>query len=1179
MSKIRNVPEHINFSAEEEKIQKRWQENNTFQKSLELSKDRPLYTFYDGPPFATGLPHYGHILTGTIKDIVTRWAHQNGRHVVRRFGWDTHGLPVEYEVDTMEKITSPQQVHEMGIGEYNKKCRSIVMRYAEQWQTVVERMGRWIDFDNDYKTLYPWFMESVWWVFSELFKKGLVYRGVKVMPFSTGCSTPLSNFEAGQDYKDTFDPAVHVAFPLVENPNRYLIVWTTTPWTLPSNLAICVHPDLEYAVVKEVQSGREFILLEQRLQDLFKSASEYELVEKLNGKDLKGKQYKPVFAYFAHLAEGGKAFRVLNGTFVTTDQGTGVVHQAPYFGEIDFQTCLDNGVISRDSPMICPVNEKGLFTAPVTDFIGMYVKDADKLIKKYLKDSGNLIKESQIRHSYPFCWRSHTPLLYKAVPSWFIKVESLVDRLLANNAETYWVPENVKEKRFGNWLRDARDWAVSRNRFWGTPINLWVSDDFEEIVCPSSIAELEELTGHKITDIHRENIDHLTIPSKRNKDKVLHRVSEVFDCWFESGSMPYAQQHYPFENAETFEKSFPADFVCEGVDQTRGWFYTLMVLGTALFDRPPFKNLVCSGLILASDGNKMSKSKKNFPDPLEVIHKYGADAVRIYLIDSPVVKGENLKFREEGVQEVLKDVFLPWFHAYRFFVQSAKMYEDHSSKAFAFRDKGFSNVMDKWVLSFTNSLIEDVHREMNAYRLYNVISPLTKYFNVLTNCYVRLNRKRLKGESALDDEDRLLGISTLGHVLLLITTLMSPFTPFFSEYLWDNLKDLVGRTEESVHFTMLPKPESEFIDKVVERRVSAMRVVLDTVRALRERKAISVKYPLKEMVVVHRDQQFLDDLKSLESYILPELNVQSMTLSQDKHKYGVKLKAEPNFKNLSRFRAEQKNVVNYLKSQVTEVELEKFLSEKKLTVLGRELGEDDLKVSFYSDTAQQMTDEKWETANGENSCVVMLNTTKDDELHSQGLAREIVNRIQKLRKTAHLQPSDSAVAYCVLEKGTDLDKAAKDHQAYIEQSGGTRVIYEPPTDGLNVLAFNTSKVKDLEIQLHLHAVLILSDIIGGIYRTPAASAADHPRLRRGPRPKSRISGSHIFLWPSNSGLKPVPIVFSRREEAIGVLHAQIRATTEKFPSIKNVCKHGFVNVSLWNEKYAQESVAFHIWGK
>ncbi|KAH7729468.1 isoleucyl-tRNA synthetase [Aphelenchoides avenae] len=1063
MGKLSTVPENINFPTEERKVLERWRKENTFHESLRLSEGRPHYTFYDGPPFATGLPHYGHILAGTVKDVVTRWAHQTGHHVERRFGWDTHGLPVEFEVDKTIGIKGPADVMAMGIKNYNDECRKIVMRYAGEWRNTVERMGRWIDFDKDYKTLYPWFMESVWWVFSQLVKKDLVYRGVKVMPFSTGCSTPLSNFEAGQNYKDVVDPAAFVGFALRDKPNRYLVAWTTTPWTLPSNLAIAVHPDLKYVAVKDKASGKELVVMEERVHQLYKSTDDYQVLETFDGKALSGKKYEPVFPYFRHLEdEGRKVFRVLLGTFITTDQGTGVVHQAPYFGEIDFQTCLENGVIEKDSKMTCPVDEKGLFTDEVPDYKGMYVKDADKHILKRLKETGNLIKSEQTKHSYPFCWRSETPLLYKAVPSWFIRVESFVPKLLENNDKTYWVPSFVQEKRFANWLKDARDWAVSRNRFWGTPINLWVSDDFEEIVCPSSIEELEQLTGQKITDLHRESVDQLTIPSKTGRG-VLKRVSEVFDCWFESGSMPYAQQHYPFENREIFEANFPADFIAEGIDQTRGWFYTLLVLSTALFDRPPFKNLVCHGLVLASDGNKMSKSKKNFPDPLEVVEKYGADSLRLYLINSPVVRGENLRFREEGVHQVLKDVFLPWYNAYRFFVDNVQFYEHQTGKDFVFRSEGFVNVMDHWILSFTNSLISFVHKEMDQYHLYAVVSPLAHYFETLTNVYIRLNRKRIKGEAAKDDEDRALGLSTFGHVLLQVVRLMAPFTPFFCDLLWQNLRNAVGFTETSVHFTMIPQPEDQFIDPSVERRVSAMRTALDIVRHIRSKATDatgSTKYPIKEMVVIHRDQEFLDDLKSLESYILLELNVKHMTLSQDKEKYGVRFKAEPDFKRLgSRLKKDQKVVADYLKNKATDEELEQFLNNGKMIVHGHELTSEDVSVSFTVDSASQ-SGTNWQ-AHSENKTVVLVSVELDESMQEEGLTREVINRVQKLRKEAKLVQTESATVYCtVTPANCQLASVVQKNRALIEQQTSTPVKLETLPRGMEAVATSTSDVKN-----------------------------------------------------------------------------------------------------------------------
>lgn len=727
---LQPVSDNIEFAKEEERILAIWDEKQTFRECLKQSADKPKYTFYDGPPFATGLPHYGHLLAGTIKDVVTRWAHQSGFHVERRFGWDTHGLPVEFEIDKLLNIQGPQDVAKMGIAAYNAECRKIVMRYASDWRRVVNRMGRWIDFDNDYKTMYPSFMESVWWVFKQLYDKDLVYRGVKVMPYSTKCNTPLSNFESGQNYKQVTDPAVVVTFPLVDEPEVSLLAWTTTPWTLPSNLALCVNSKSTYVRFRCVKTGRLYVAMEARLPSLFKKPAEYEIIEKMPGSALKGKRYEPMFDYFVDTMGPRGAFQVLNDDYVSEDNGVGIVHQAPFFGEDDHRVCLANGIISKDGDIVCPVDASGCFTSEVTHFAGQYVKDADKEIIKHLKSVGRLFQSATVQHNYPFCWRSDTPLIYRAVPSWFVRVEQMSDRLLANNQTTYWVPDFVKEKRFGNWLRDSRDWAISRNRYWGTPIPLWISDDEQEVICVGSIEELHALSGVKVEDLHRETIDQLQIPSRQGKG-MLKRVPEVFDCWFESGSMPYAQNHYPFENKTEFESNFPADFIAEGIDQTRGWFYTLLVISTALFDKAPFKNLIANGLVLAADGQKMSKRKKNYPDPMEIVNKYGADALRMYLINSPVVRAENLRFREEGVRDVLKDCFLPWYNAYRFLVQNVQLYtktkqlETPLQLVFA-KDLASDNLMDRWILSAVQSLIKFVKQEM-AGETFNFILISFKY--------------------------------------------------------------------------------------------------------------------------------------------------------------------------------------------------------------------------------------------------------------------------------------------------------------------------------------------------------------------------------------------------------------------------------------------------------------------
>lgn len=1029
---VQSVPENIDFSKEEEKILKFWKEIDAFKECLKQSKGKPRYSFYDGPPFATGLPHYGHILAGAIKDVVTRYAHQCGFHVERRFGWDCHGLPVEFEIDKTLGITGPDDVEKMGIAAYNKECRNIVTRYSTEWETIVTRMGRWIDFEHDYKTLYPWFMESVWWVFSELWNKGLVYRGVKVMPFSTACSTPLSNFESGQNYKEVVDPAVIVAFPLVSDPSVSLVAWTTTPWTLPSNLALCVNPSLTYVKIKDTATNKDYIMMEARLEALFKKADEYTVLEKFEGAKLAGQKYKPLFPYFAHLE---KAFIVLTDNYVTEESGTGIVHQSPYFGEDDYRVCLKAGVITRDQEMVCPVDAKGCFMKPVTDFEGLYVKDADKEIIKYIKNAGRLVNSSTVKHSYPFCWRSETPLIYKAVPSWFIRVEHMTADLLKCNSDTYWVPDFVKERRFGNWLREARDWAVSRNRYWGTPIPLWVSEDWEEIVCVSSIKQLEQLTGQLVTDLHRESVDHLTIPSARPGKPPLRRVPEVFDCWFESGSMPYAQLHFPFENRKDFDDRFPADFIAEGIDQTRGWFYTLLVISTALFKKPPFKNLIANGLVLAADGQKMSKRKKNYPDPVEVVNKFGADALRLYLINSPVVRAENLRFKEEGVRDVLKDVFLPWYNAYRFLIQNIERIIREDGVLFKFSDdsENSTNIMDRWILSFTQSLLAFMRREMAAYRLYTVVPRLVQFIDNLTNWYVRMNRRRLKGEGGVSDCRQALG--TLCTVLFTMVRIMAPYTPFLTELMYQNLRLLTTRNERSVHHVMMPQPRQALIDEAIERSVARMQSVIELGRVIRDRKTIPIKYPLPEVVAILNSGTDVSAVISLQQYIMEELNVRKVTVTSDKLKYGVSLRAEPDHKTLgARLKGAFKQVMLAIKN-LTDEQLQIFQKDGTIEVLGHKLEPSDLRIMFsFTGPAAEELARKYE-AHSDNDVLVLLDVTPDEEMQAEGVAREVINRVQKLRKKAHLVPSDSIVVhYNITPPDSDLAKITTKYIDYIENT-------------------------------------------------------------------------------------------------------------------------------------------------
>ncbi|KAF8658531.1 hypothetical protein HU200_058988 [Digitaria exilis] len=1077
----------FSFPKQEEAVLQLWNRLDAFHEQLRRTEGGEEFIFYDGPPFATGLPHYGHILAGTIKDVVTRHQSMRGRHVWRRFGWDCHGLPVEFEIDKMLGITNRQQVFDLGIGKYNETCRSIVTKYVSEWETVITRTGRWIDFKNDYKTMDISFMESVWWVFAQLWEKGLVYRGFKVMPYSTGCKTALSNFEAALDYRTVPDPAVMVSFPVVgDADNAALVAWTTTPWTLPSNLALCVNANLTYAKVKDKSSGAVYIVAESRLGQLPVKAKasgkkqvpskgsnaeavqdgldkeSYELLAKIPGSSLVGLKYSPLFDFFMELQE--TAFRVIADNYVTDDSGTGVVHCAPAFGEDDHRVCLAAGIFET-AGLVVAVDDDGCFIEKISDFKGRYVKEADKDIINAVKDKGRLVSRGSIEHSYPFCWRSGTPLIYRAVPSWFVKVEKIKDQLLECNKETYWVPDYVKEKRFHNWLEGARDWAVSRSRFWGTPLPLWMSQDGEEIVVMDSIEKLEKLSGVKVTDLHRHYVDDITIPSKRGPEfGVLKRVDDVFDCWFESGSMPYAYIHYPFENKELFEKNFPGNFVAEGLDQTRGWFYTLMVLSTALFGKPAFKNLICNGLVLAEDGKKMSKSKKNYPSPMDVIDEYGADALRLYLINSPVVRAESLRFKRSGVYGVVKDVFLPWYNAYRFFVQNAKRLEVEGLAVFSPIDQASllksSNVLDHWINSATESLVSFVQQEMDAYRLYTVVPYLVKYIDNLTNIYVRLNRKRLKGRTG--EEDCRISLSTLYHALVTTCIAMAPFTPFFTEVLYQNLRKASNKSEESIHFCKFPSTTGER-DERVEQSVNRMMTIIDLARNIRERHNKALKTPLKEMVVVHPDNEFLEDITGkLKEYVMEEINVKTVTPCNDPLMYAS-LRAEPNFSVLGKRLGKDMGKVSNEVKKMTQEQILAFEESGEITFFGHCLKQDDIKVVRQFKRPENVAEKDIDAA-GDGDVLVILDLRADQSLFEAGVAREVVNRIQKLRKTAQLEPSDPVDVY-YKSAGNDkstLEQILKSQDQYIRDALGSPLvpIEMSPTDVV-VLGEESHDVHDM----------------------------------------------------------------------------------------------------------------------
>lgn len=1011
------------FDQREKRILDFWATEKSFQQSLANRKESPLFVFYDGPPFATGLPHYGHLLAGTIKDTIQRYKTMKGFNVPRRFGWDCHGLPVESEIEKTFKLSGGPAIEAFGIGNFNEECRKIVLRYTEEWKETVLRMGRWVDFDLTYRTMDKTFMESVWWVFQQLFNKGLVYEGFKVMPFSAKLGTPLSNFEAGENYKDVDDPSLTIEFQVENDPNTVILAWTTTPWTLPSNLALLVGPEVDYVKIKNLNNEKNYILAKSRLASYFSEPEGYQVVEEFIGKKLEGLRYRPLFDYFANRADQG-AFRVIMEDSISVDEGTGIVHCAPAFGEVDFYAAEKAGI-----ELVCPVDGNGQFTSEVPEYAGTFVKDADKDIIKRLKASGNILRAETIHHRYPYCGRSNTPLIYKAVRTWFVAVEKVKQQMIAANNQIHWTPEHIKTGRFGKWLEGARDWAISRNRYWGTPIPIWRAED-GEIHVVGSIEELEKLTGNKIDDLHRHFIDPMTF---EKNGKTFKRISEVFDCWFDAGSMPYAQNHYPFENRQLFEDNFPADFIAEGLDQTRGWFYTLTVLSAALFDRPAFKNVIVNGLILAEDGTKMSKRLRNYPDPKEVIHKYGADAVRLYMLDSPAVKAEDLSFSEKGVELILRQVLIPLWNAYSFFITYARIYKWKPNEAQS--EAGFKPeaVIDQWMMSQLQKLIKEVEEGLDHYDLSVAVKPFVGFIDQLTNWYIRRCRRRFWDDKESPDRDQ--AFTTLYWVLIELSKISAPFIPFLSDVIYRNL-----RTESmvaSVHICDYPTYNKELRNQHLESSMTAVQTAVSLGHALRKEHKLKVRQPLAAAYLASNDQQLLGFLQEQQHLIAEELNVKEVHFSKNEEEY-VFLKAKPNFRVLGKKVGSLMRAVQLAIDTLPQQTLAQILTGQPitLTIEGQHIEITPEEVQVERVVREGLV------ASNEGAMTIALNTTLNEQLIQEAMSREIVNKINTMRRETGFDVTDRIAI--TIQTSDYVKQCYESYRSYIDSEVlAVSVAFEP----------------------------------------------------------------------------------------------------------------------------------------
>ena len=1004
----KQLTDKLNYHELESEILKFWEANDIFKKSISTREGKPEFTFYEGPPTANGRPGIHHVMARTLKDIICRYKTMQGFQVQRKAGWDTHGLPVEIEVEKLLGFKRKDDIVAYGIAKFNEECKKSVWKYKTDWEDLTRMMGYWVDLQHPYVTFDNNYIESIWWALKQYFDKGLIYKGYKIQPYCPRCETPLSSHEVSLGYKDVKDPSIYIKLKVKGEENTYFLVWTTTPWTLISNVAIAVHPEVDY--VKAEHKGEKYILAKARLSVL---GDEHVVLEEFKGATLAGKEYERMFSYHPVKEKG---WYVVLADFVTTEDGSGIVHMAPAYGEDDYQVGRKYGL-----PTIHPVNKSGAFNSEVTDFAGMFVKDADLEIIQNLRRRNILYKKEQHLHSYPHCWRCSSPLLYYARESWYIRTTDYAKRMIELNKQINWIPPEVGAGRFGNWLEDNKDWAISRDRFWGTPLPVWLCEKCGKQKCVGSVEEFQK--GKNVPeplDLHKPYVDSVTFMC--DCSGTMNRTPELIDVWFDSGSMPFAQWHYPFENKEVFEKAYPADFISEGIDQTRGWFYTLHSIGTFLFDKPAYKNVLVNELILDKTGQKMSKTKGNTVDPFALMKKYGADTVRWYLISQSPVWRTTL-FDEEGIGEVQRKFFSTLTNTYSFFALYANVDKyDNTEPKIPISER---QEIDQWILSELNTLLKTYLQSLDGYdvtRAARAVSDFT--IDQLSNWYVRRNRRRFwKSENG---KDKTAAYQTLHECLLMISKLIAPFAPFLADELYRNL--ILGNKSmsESVHLEEMPKADASIMYPELEHRMEYAIKIVGLVRAMRMKSNLKVRQPLQKIILPVKSEVDRREIEQMENVILEEVNVKQIEYIADESAL-IKKKSKPNFKTLGpKFGKSVQPIATRLRDLTSE-EMSKLQSQGTLmlNVNGTEYTIDSSDVEILHEDIQGWMVET------DGQITIALDTALTDELIDEGLAREFVNRVQNLRKDSGFEVTDRIrIVHASSER---LAKALERMVQYVQQ--------------------------------------------------------------------------------------------------------------------------------------------------